>query len=254
MKKRKILITLIILLLLIIVFKIVMLLLCNTNKDSINIITKGLQNREEITITSKTLNEDEYFTHNSIKLKNIMDGYNLDEKAKEKYIKNNSDGTTSVIYFIDDNEQNMSLVEGFKTNSKDINFYGETDIRTNIFYLANRKKFLKDNNIKNDIDFYKFVGDNYPLKNSIFTSISKMMQNCSFNYYVEIVIPKIESMTIIKGDLDGYIFKIGTKNETSVYQITILDNNRKYGFTTNDPRFNDKDFIKDILGTIKIIK
>ena len=86
MKKRKMLITLIILLLLIIVFKIVMLLLCNTNNDSINIITKGLQNREEITITSKTLNEDEYFTHNSIKLKNIMDGYNLDEKAKEKYI------------------------------------------------------------------------------------------------------------------------------------------------------------------------
>ena len=81
-----------------------------------------------------------------------------------------------------------------------------------------------------------------------------MMQNCSFNYYVEIVIPKIESMTIIKGDLDGYIFKIGTKNEMSVYQITILDNNRKYGLTTNDPRFKVESFLKDILSTIKIIK
>lgn len=250
--KKKLIIITIIILILWLIFKSIMLVLCSIDINNYTDITKGLKNRDEITITNKSLADDEYFIIGNLKMKNIMDGYKIDDiNSPQKYIKE-INGKKSIINFISDVEKNTTIVNSFKSKTKNIGIYGEKNKVLDIYYLADRKGFLLENNIENDIDFYKFVGDNYPIKNTLFTSIKKMMQNYAFNYCVNIAVPKIESMTIIKGDLEGYIFEVGSNNNIKTYQITILDNDKQYGFSTNDSRFKDKDFMIDVISTINI--
>ena len=250
--KKKLILIPIIILILWLIFKSIMLVLCSIDINNYTDITKGLKNRDEITITNKSLADDEYFIIGNLKMKNIMDGYKIDDiNSPQKYIKENN-GEKSIISFIENSERNTTIVNSFKSKVKNIDIYGGKNKVSDIYYLADRKGFLLENNIENDIDFYKFVGDNYPIKNTLFTSIKKMMQNYAFNYCVNIAVPKIESMTIIKGDLEGYIFEVGSNNNIKTYQITILDNDKQYGFSTNDSRFKDKDFMIDVISTINI--
>ena len=89
---------------------------------------------------------------------------------------------------------------------------------------------------------------NYFIKNNIFMSKREIMENYSFNLFTSIAIPKVDKYTVITGDYLGYIWNI---NKTT--QVTIIRDDRMYGFYTNDKRFLDEEYLKDILGTIEII-
>ncbi len=47
---------------------------------------------------------------------------------------------------------------------------------------------------------------------------------------------------------------VGTKEDKTVWQITILENNKSYHITTNDQRFKDKTFLTDFVSSIEIMK
>lgn len=235
-------------------FKVFMLTICSFNEpiDAEGVV-KGLKNQSEITVTKHELSDSEYFTIGKLKIKNILDGYKDENPDDNVFLyKKEVDGKTYAFQFGSELEEDMTLTTAFNADNKDIDFYGEADSFLKIFYLADRKGFLKDNNINNDIDFYKFVADNYVIKNSIFTSTKKMMQNYAFNYFVSIAVPKVNGMIVIKGDIEGYIFTL--KGDLDLYQITVLDNGKQYGFITTDPRFNNIEFMKDYIGSIKIDK
>ena len=46
---------------------------------------------------------------------------------------------------------------------------------------------------------------------------------------------------------------VGTKDDISVFHITIIDNGKRYGILTNDPRFKDESFVIDLISTIEIV-
>ena len=120
------------------------------------------------------------------------------------------------------------------------------------FNAADRKYFLLKNDINNDVDFYKYITNNYYKDNNIFMNKREMMENYSFNTFVALSIPQIDSITYIKGDYLGYILNLGTKNGITVTQVTIIRDGKTFGFLTNDPRFANEDFLIDLIGTIEI--
>ena len=223
-----------------------------------DIVVSGLKNSKEVKIYKRTIPNNEYLTIDNFKIRNDLEGYELDkyqdeENAPSKYYiyRKNTDNKPSYIQF-NVTEKELNLVYAFSSN---LDFYGGDDININpnAFNSADRKFFLLKNDINNEVDFYKYVADNYYVKNNIFMDKRTMMENYAFNLFVSIAIPKVEEVIYIKGDYEGYIFKVGTKDDVSVYTCSILRDGKEYGFITNDPRFNNLDYFIDLIGTIEII-
>ena len=119
------------------------------------------------------------------------------------------------------------------------------------FTSADRKFFLLKNDINNDVDFYLYVSKNYYKENNIFMDKRTMMENYAFNSVCSIAIPSVDEFIIIKGDYTGYIFKSYYEDKV-IIEVSIIRDGKRYGFTTNDSRFNDDEYLIDILGTIEI--
>ena len=216
--------------------------------DNVSKVVKGLKNQKTITINKKELPEEEYVkVTDNIKMKNIFDGYTIDETGggnvvsykKDDSIINIEKGDLNIQIidaFLDDETVIFSDLDGFKGSIKD----------------ADRKGFLEKHNIKNDIDFYKFAADNYFIESNFFTDTKTLKQNFAFNLFASIVLPEIEGWTIIEGDYEGFCLHTGTKDDVSVYEISIIKNGKRYGLLTNDPRFKEESFMIDFVSSFVI--
>ncbi len=226
--------------------------------DSVDKVIAGLKNSKDVKIYKRTLPEDEYLTLDNFKIRNVLDGYELDRKHDDQdapskyyiYRKKEGDKTTTIQFNIVEKE--FQLNEAF---ASDLDFYGDGDSSMNpkAFNSADRKFFLLKNDINNEIDFYKYVADHYYVENNIFMDRRTMMENYAFNLFASIAIPEVKGVTYIKGDYEGAIFEIGTDdNNVKIYSVGIMRDGREYGFVSNDPRFGNIDYLIDLIGTIEI--
>ena len=217
-------------------------------------IVKGLKNQSTMNIKKNVLDESEYITIDKFKIKNVLDGYTEDENHSKhvRIFRNKVDNNESIYQFTID-FYDYRIIDAF---TKGVTLFGDS----NIGFLkgdvnaADGKDFLEKNNIKNDIDFYKFVADNYFIESNIFTDTKTLKQNYAFNLIASISTPKIDRWTILEGDITGYIMNIGTKEDKTVWQISVLNNDKWHHITTTDSRFKDDTFLKDFVGSIEIIK
>ena len=207
--------------------------------ENVEKIVEGLKNKKEIKI-EKQEGEIDYLTVGHIKIRN--DFYDLTKEEKDDNItyQKEEEGKITMISFPKE-EASPQLVDNYITS---LSLKNTTE--------ADRKYFLLKNNIQNDIDLYKYIAKNYYKRNTILMDERTLMDNFTFNTFVSIVIPEVESITYLKGDIEGMIFTYATKNEVTPYYIEIIHNNKIYSFLTNDERFADEEYLKDILGTIEI--
>ena len=221
--------------------------------EDISEIVNGFKNPNTIHITKKVLSEGEYFTKDHFKMRNIFDGYVLTEdNTANVFMYRKEVGDKSYAIQLASEEVSFQLTDSFVDDSMVV--FGEGDIgflKGNITD-ADRKGFLEKNNIKTDIDFYKFFAEHYFIESNLFTDIKTLKQNYAFNLFSYLAIPKIDSWTIIEGDVEGYIFYVGTKEDVSIYSITIMSHGKRYGILTSDPRFKDESFMIDFISTIEI--
>ena len=223
--------------------------------DDVKELVNGWKNYKTINISKKELLDSEYIIIGNFKIKNIMDGYTIDETNSNSNIEmyqKEIDAKKYVIEFITD-EDSIPIVDAFVEN--DIIIYGDIDngfLKGNITD-ADREGFLEKNNIKNDIDFYHFFAENYYMESNIFTDTKTLKKNYAFNVFSSIAIPKIDHWDILEGDMSGMILYIGTKNDISVCNIMINNNDKQYEILTSDPRFKEESFMIDFISTIEII-
>ena len=223
--------------------------------DNVDEILKGLKNNKEIKIYKRTIPEPDYFVLDNFKMKNVLDGYEQEGEVVDiqPYLFKKKDGDKSYGITFQNENSNYQLIDTY-TSDIAVGDAGDGDSSfEKKFNAADRKYFLLKNDINNDVDFYKYIADNYYKENNIFMSKREMMENYSFNTFVAIAVPQIDSITYIKGDYLGYILNLGTKNGITVTQVTIIRDGRRYGFVTTDPRFANEDFLIDLIGTIEII-
>ncbi len=216
-------------------------------------IVKGLKNQKELKINKQDLSENEYITVKNIKMKNILDDYEEVENVSTKTsYKKESNGNSYVINYLG-GYLNISIIDGLTDYIDEV--WGSTKygfLKGNIKDI-DMKDFLKRNNINNDIDFYKFVANNYYIESNLFTDTKTLKENYAFNLYTSSLVPEIDGWTILDGDIKGYITENSNKDDTA-YQICIIDNDKRYIIVTDDPRFKDESFMIDVISTIEIIK
>lgn len=216
------------------------------NKSEYYNITKNLAFKDTMKITKSTpLNPDEYLSFKNVKVKNYFKDFkeakNLDTSGNSvKYVLYNDDNKLIASFWITISE---TLTTKFKSNldidNKEIDKLKE----------VNRENFLKKNNIRNDIDLFKFLESKKDINNNIFTNINEMKENYLISNFVESNVPEVNNITLIDGDYDGYIFKItaiGTKEYNLIYSGKI------YSFTFIGTDYFSDDYINEILNTVII--
>ena len=210
-------------------------------------VLKGINNKSEIKIIKRTLNEDEYFITDNFKIRNDFKDYVMDKKNSdfEPSIYRNESSTIT----FSSNEVSYQMIDAF--SAEDVTFYGDGagELEKN-FSKADRKFFLLKNDINNDVDFLLYVGDNYYKENNIFMDKRTMMENYAFNSFCSIVVPVIDELIIIKGDYLGYIMRSKSKDKV-ITEVSLIRDNKRYGFLTNNQKFKDNDYLKDIISTIE---
>ena len=221
--------------------------------ENVDEILKGLKNNKEIKVYKRTIPENEYFVLGSFKMKNVFDGYVQEGEVVDiqPYLFRKKDGDKSYGITFPNEINNYQIIDTYTADVLLGNVEGENNFEKK-FNAADRKYFLLKNDINNDVDFYKYVADNYYKENNIFMSKREMMENYSFNTFVAIAVPQIEGITYLSGDYEGYIINLGTKNGITVTEVSIIKYGRRFGFVTTDPRFANDEFLIDLIGTIEI--
>ena len=210
-------------------------------------VINGLKNQKTINIYKRTINSN-YFSMSGFKIRNDFDGYVLNERDSEYQpylMRKEEDGKIYTIGYDSGKENNYQMIDYFVNDAVIISNEKEGSLEN--FNSADRKYFLLKNDINNDLDFYNYIANNYFIENDIFMDKRTMMENYSFNLFVSVMMPEINRMTIIKGDYEGFIFYL----DNNVIQVSIIRDDKIYGFYTNDGRFQDETYLIDILGTIE---
>ena len=106
-------------------------------------------------------------------------------------------------------------------------------------------KYLKKNNINNDIDLLKHIKNNYYFKSSFFDSIDNIRNKYIMNTFIYTVLPEYKSIKLIDGELKG-IFIEG--NTYSV--IYLIYNNKLYEIVLMGEEIKTIEFVNRLLETV----
>ena len=217
------------------------------NLDNYDKFLEGYKNQNKLTVDHVALNESEYLTYLNIKEKNIYG-----PSVETDY----TNGLTPiVIYRKKDATGNVidSMSIAIRDNYKDIFSSDEKQFITSINsegestpLEADIDDYLKENNIKNDQDLFKFLSETRDFVPNIFTSIKKIKEHYGLHLVASITMPKIDSITFLSGEYQGYIFNINNYK-----QITIEKNDEQYVILLKD---KTDDEILDFLNSIVILE
>ena len=192
-----------------------------SNDNFIWQVKDAFDNKGNLTITKKTA--DKYFTFNDLKITNVF----TKTETENLYSLNNSD---IKVKFSKENKD--ALVKTAEEESKNIGFK---------YDLTNE---FAQNNIDNDYKLYEYLLENLNQKLNIFSSINNLKKAQSINLLSEIMSSNYQKITILDGDLDGFIFE--TKNTINVYIIHQNDCYKMEIFNNNKELTNFTDIISTI--------
>lgn len=189
------------------------------------------------TIVAKhvALTQNEYKNIQGIKIKNIVKKFDI--------YKQNATAETYVLY--NDRKEieksfSISVGDSYIKKIKSNQFGKDKSFQT-----LKKKEILKKYNIRNDIELWEKIQEKKEEKSNIFTDVKTMKEQYFFQYTM-LELPVIENITLINGDLTGYIFNISA----DMKEVHILDNDKQYTFLFNGAYQSQE--IEEFLNTIII--
>ena len=238
--KKKIIIIVIILILAFLGYKFYLLNKYDVEKRDIdnNVIFK-----DNIMINLKEYKGD-LFDYDNISFRNDFKDYTKNDH--DWYIKRDKNNEVIAAIYLTKMEQYHNLLTD--GNLEMFNDDDKKEIVNKFFTEEDRDAFLKENNINNDIDLMNYIKDNYYLKNNLLTCSKRMKQNYIVNSFVEISLPTFSKITLIKGDLSGYIFHA---NE-NIRQVHILSDDYQYIMSFVGKDLVTDEYITSLLETVKL--
>ena len=187
--------------------------------DNLENILKEYRNSEELTVTSK--DTISYLEYDGYRIGNYFEQFQYDEEASREgfsvyyqYKEEKKSGMFSVGTYI-------QLVEA--ANKDDISIYsaidGEEGLSFSGLLYSGFEDYIKRNNIKDDADLIKSFSK-YDLNKeiSIFTPLNEMREDFSIKMIASIVLPSIDKVYYLNGDIKGYILENVTNNGKNLYK------------------------------------
>ena len=175
--------------------------------ESVNNEISEIKFKGIMTINHVNLEESEYMTFENLKFKNIFDGFerfNEEADTFKMVVSNNRDKAV----FIGHEDQFIYLLK---------NQYDKA--------LANK---LESENVKDDLDFLKYMEKHNNDDVKFFMTIRKQKEIYTLNLFKINMLPSLLYVKEINGDYRGYLFK----SNRNITEVSILDGfNKRYYFT-----------------------
>ena len=195
-------------------------------------------------INIKTTSVKKPLTYDILSFKNAFPGFKVSEDDKNTFIKKDKKNEIVAYYTIDIHPLfiNSLSEESFNVFSYDIEnpdakFYTEETML----------KYLNKHNINNDIELIKYIKEKFPFRNNIFTSKETMRNNYLLNLFSYISLFNVRAITVIEGDLNGYIVEyLGANNK----DIHIIHKNKQYCINLYGEEITSNEFVKSLIETI----
>lgn len=187
--------------------------------------------------------EDDVITFDEMSYKDYFADY-VDKEGLSFKVKYNENGEISAFYSIIKEKQLINLLN---VNSFELATDGE-DSKNDFSTEKDMKKFLNNNNIKDDIDLIKYIKDNYYLENKLLTPTKTMRKNYIINSLAQSVFPNFESITLIKSDnIKGYIVNV---HSSPLKSIHLLYGDNQYVIALFGEEVTNSEFINNLLETV----
>ena len=183
-----------------------------------------------MTINHVDLDESEYITFNSLKFKNIFEGYEKFNEESDTYkmaIKDEN-GNIDKAIFIGSDDQYVYIIN----NSEEYK------------YLSNN--VINKENIKDDVDFLEYMEKHNEDEVKFLMTTKRQKQIYSINEFKSFMLPSIEYAKEIDGYYRGYIFK----TNKDIYEVNLLKDNKRYYFTFIGDY--SEEFINDFMNSVVI--
>ena len=221
----------------------------NITIEDYNSFSNNLTIKDTMTIKSSNVEDDNYLRYKNIYVENVFNDFKLLENQASqdnvKYVLYDEDNNLKASFWIGITNSYVDMLKNDST------LFGTADKRiTN----TNLTDILEKNNIKNDVELFKYLSENKNKKNTIFTPIKQMKENYTLQFMISVAIPQIDNITIIDGDYQGYIFNMkNTSNISSIYEARINYNSLVYTFLflNKGEEYFTKQDINNILNTVK---
>ena len=183
-----------------------------------------------ITLNHNELKEEDYYIFKNIKVKNVFEGFELDNNSKEDFLKMVKKENSQVV---------QAIIIGSEEQYVDI-------MKNNKKYKDVFNRIAKNENINNDIDLIKYMEEHNDDEVKYFMPLIKQKQIYTINEFKNLMIPSIEYVKLIDGYYEGYMFK-STSNKS--YEVAIIKNNKRYFFTFlgNYTEENVNDFMNSVV-------
>ena len=108
------------------------------------------------------------------------------------------------------------------------------------------KEILERNNIKDDTDIIKYLIKNKDKSVDIFKGIKDIKENYFVKTFISFILPQGESVTIINGDVKGYMINF---NDNAKF-VTITNKDKSYNITFVKSTYFNDDYVRELLSTI----
>lgn len=193
------------------------------------------------TISIEHKEEKDLLDYNNIKIKNIFKKYIFEDNT---YMLIDKEDEITQMFSIDISDTYIDIfING-------INSYESID--DELIDKEQRKAFIKDNNINNDIDLIntliKYMNNSF----DIFSNTNDLKTYAYINYYLSNVFSLVDDYTEIKGDYKGIIISDMNMEYESSYIVNLYDkNNKRYILTFIGNELSREDIIK-LIGTVII--
>jgi len=207
--------------------------------ESYNEILTNLAKIDYINIKKTNEGINDYFIIDDMKIRNDFSEFKKSDNSNF-YVMNigNNEKTAFLL------SKDVSLIEMLK---KDYEVFGIND-NINKIKPKNVEKYLKDNNINNDIDILTYLANKKKL--NIFNSLNEIVNTLNIYNFGLILLPSVKSVTMIDGDYNGFIFNYNYNY--NVNEVNIYKDNKRYILTfINNDYFND-DYIIKLISTLEI--
>jgi len=190
----------------------------------------NIENIGEIDLKHKDAKD--YLNYNGIKIRNDFKKYVFEEDEGSYVLYNKDEDIINTFSVYEVN----TLLQIFKEYDNDI---------LNEKYI---ERFLKDNNINNDIELLEYLS-NYKNNINYFSSNKEIKFNFYVYQFVYDVLPLIDEYKIIKGDYTGILLFHDNYEEEKSIDIMLLNDGMRYVLSFNGFDINENNIL-DVVGTV----
>lgn len=194
--------------------------------------------KDTIYINKKEIgSEEEYLGFDNIKIR---------DDFKDFELMNDGDSTNDLVKYMLYDEK-REVIAGFWMQVIDtkVNRLDSYVLNDNSYISSDDvDSFLRDNNIGNDIEFFKYLDKNKDRESNIFTSIRDMKE-----IYIIKASLNARDVVLMDGDYTGYMLYF---NNNDAREVHILYNDKAYVLTFFMSDYFSEEYIRELLSTVVI--